>query len=301
MMTGNTLIENLQPRFASGNIPDVFSYELDDFSQEQGDRGARSPTSATPGPGSEMVPAMQAAWTYNGVKYGISGGVCTTLIFYNMDYFKKAGITALPKNWDEFLAACEKLKAGRHRAPGLVRRVPQHALQWPAQLGLSRTTCSERARRPQEPGHHEVRLLQESRLARDLREDGYPRQEGLPHEWVHLHRLRPGTGVLQQGRRGDALRRHLAGLVRHRQGQLPDRPLPPAVERRGQGARDRERIRDRLVRRQDRQREAGQAAPGLHVRGQLGHLSESPRDASRRSRPRKATSSTRSSPPRWWS
>jgi multiple sugar transport system substrate-binding protein/raffinose/stachyose/melibiose transport system substrate-binding protein len=57
-----------------------------------------------------MVPAMQAAWTFEGTKYGISGGVCTTLFFYNMDYFKKAGITAAPKNWDEFLATCEKLK-----------------------------------------------------------------------------------------------------------------------------------------------------------------------------------------------
>lgn len=34
-----------------------------------------------------------------------------TLIFYNKDMFKEAGITELPKTWDEFEAVCEKLKA----------------------------------------------------------------------------------------------------------------------------------------------------------------------------------------------
>ena len=32
MMTGNTLIENMQPRYAAKNMPDVFSNELDVFS-----------------------------------------------------------------------------------------------------------------------------------------------------------------------------------------------------------------------------------------------------------------------------
>ena len=32
-------------------------------------------------------------------------------IFYNKDHFKEAGITQLPKTWEEFLAVCEKLKA----------------------------------------------------------------------------------------------------------------------------------------------------------------------------------------------
>jgi multiple sugar transport system substrate-binding protein len=109
MMTGNTLIENMQPRFASGNIPDVFSNELDAFSKSQVAAGKIADIGDTKAWG-EMVPAMQTCWTYAGVKYGIAGGVCTTLIYYNKDYFKKAGITALPKNWDEFLATCEKLK-----------------------------------------------------------------------------------------------------------------------------------------------------------------------------------------------
>lgn len=109
MMTGQTLTENLQPRFAANNIPDVFSFELDSFSHSQVDAGKIADIGDTKA-WAEMVPAMAASWTYNGVKYGISGGIATTLIYYNMDYFKKAGITAVPKDWPAFLAACEKLK-----------------------------------------------------------------------------------------------------------------------------------------------------------------------------------------------
>jgi len=110
MMTGNTLIENMQPRYAAKNMPDVFSNELDVFSHSMVDGGVIADIGDTKA-WSDMVPAMQGAWTWNGAKYGISGGIATTLIYYNMDYFKKAGITTLPKNWDEFLTVCEKLKS----------------------------------------------------------------------------------------------------------------------------------------------------------------------------------------------
>jgi multiple sugar transport system substrate-binding protein len=110
MMTGQSLIENMQPRFASGNMPDVFSNELDPFSHSMVDAGVIADLADTQA-WSEMVPAMQSAWTYHGVKYGISGGVCTTLFYYNKDYFKKAGITEVPKDWEQFLTVCEKLKS----------------------------------------------------------------------------------------------------------------------------------------------------------------------------------------------
>ena len=80
MMTGQTLIENLQPRFASNNIPDVFSFEVDPFSKDMVAAGKIVDISDTRA-WKDMVPAMQAAWTHSGVKYGISGGICTTLIF----------------------------------------------------------------------------------------------------------------------------------------------------------------------------------------------------------------------------
>ena len=82
MMTGNTLLENMQPRFASNTMPDVFSNELDAFSHSLVDAGAIADLGDTMA-WADMVPAMQAAWTYGGVKYGISGGVATTLFYLN--------------------------------------------------------------------------------------------------------------------------------------------------------------------------------------------------------------------------
>ena len=109
MMTGQSLIENMQPRFASGNMPDVFSNELDSFSKSMVDAGAIADLGDTKA-WDDMVPAMQQVWTHNGVKYGIAGGVCTTLIYYNVDYFEQAGISSVPKDWQQFLDVCEKLK-----------------------------------------------------------------------------------------------------------------------------------------------------------------------------------------------
>ncbi|MEF2966422.1 extracellular solute-binding protein [Paenibacillus sp. M1] len=48
--------------------------------------------------------------SYDGKLYGITTGNSTSGIVYNKKAFADAGITEIPKTWDEFLAACEKLK-----------------------------------------------------------------------------------------------------------------------------------------------------------------------------------------------
>jgi ABC-type glycerol-3-phosphate transport system substrate-binding protein len=78
MMTGQGLAENLEPRFAAGTVPDVFSFELDAFCKSQVKAGKVADIGDTKS-WDNQVDAMKAAWTYDGVKYGISGGVCTTL------------------------------------------------------------------------------------------------------------------------------------------------------------------------------------------------------------------------------
>lgn len=47
---------------------------------------------------------------FEGKVYGLSSGNSTSGIVYNKKAFADAGITEVPKTWDEFLAACEKLK-----------------------------------------------------------------------------------------------------------------------------------------------------------------------------------------------
>lgn len=48
--------------------------------------------------------------SYDGKLYGITTGNSTSGIMYNKKAFADAGITEVPKTWDDFLAACEKLK-----------------------------------------------------------------------------------------------------------------------------------------------------------------------------------------------
>ncbi|WP_281279641.1 ABC transporter substrate-binding protein [Paenibacillus lentus] len=48
--------------------------------------------------------------SYDGKLYGITTGNSTSGIVYNKKAFADAGITEIPKTWDEFLEACEKLK-----------------------------------------------------------------------------------------------------------------------------------------------------------------------------------------------
>jgi multiple sugar transport system substrate-binding protein len=49
--------------------------------------------------------------TVNGKQYGVPYTYYNWGIYYRKDLFEKAGITAAPKTWAEFLDACQKLKA----------------------------------------------------------------------------------------------------------------------------------------------------------------------------------------------
>lgn len=61
-----------------------------------------------------------------GKMYGVSSGGSTVGIVYNKKAFEKAGITALPKTYDEFLAASQKLKDA-----GIVPLASNFKDKWP--------------------------------------------------------------------------------------------------------------------------------------------------------------------------
>lgn len=63
---------------------------------------------------------------FEGQLYGITTGNSTSGIVYNKKAFSDAGITEVPKTWDEFLAACEKLKA-----KGVVPLASNFKDKWP--------------------------------------------------------------------------------------------------------------------------------------------------------------------------
>ena len=46
----------------------------------------------------------------DGTVFGIPQGFSTSFIFYNKDIFNEVGISALPTDFDEFIAVCQKIK-----------------------------------------------------------------------------------------------------------------------------------------------------------------------------------------------
>ncbi|MGF6970285.1 multiple sugar transport system substrate-binding protein [Paraburkholderia sp. WC7.3g] len=109
-MIGNSVEENIKPRVAAGTLPDLVSVNPNAYSAELADQGVLADVSRTSA-WSNMLAPLKRDWTSRGGKgFGISGGVATTMIYYNRDMFAKAGIDKLPTNFDEFLRVCAQLK-----------------------------------------------------------------------------------------------------------------------------------------------------------------------------------------------
>ena len=109
-MIGNSVEENIKPKIASHNLPDLMSVNPNAYAAELADQGILADVSQSP-VWDNMLDSLKADWTSGKNKhYGISGGVAATLMYYNKDMFRSAGITVLPTNFDEFLMVCERLK-----------------------------------------------------------------------------------------------------------------------------------------------------------------------------------------------
>lgn len=57
-----------------------------------------------------VSPDIEKAFTFDGKAYAAPYSILYNTCLYNKDVFKKAGVTEMPKTFDEFLAACEKIK-----------------------------------------------------------------------------------------------------------------------------------------------------------------------------------------------
>jgi len=77
--------------FASGQLLDLTPYMDQEWAQR-------------------FDPADLEAVTYNGKLYAVPWEAGPVLIYYRKSLFEQAGIDRFPKTWDEFFAACEKLK-----------------------------------------------------------------------------------------------------------------------------------------------------------------------------------------------
>lgn len=112
-MIGNSVEENLKPKVATHNLPDLISINPNAYAAELANQGILADVGDSAA-WDNMLDSLKPDWTSrHGKRFGISGGVAATLIYYNKDMFRKAGIKTLPANFEEFLAACAALrKAG---------------------------------------------------------------------------------------------------------------------------------------------------------------------------------------------
>lgn len=109
-MIGNSVEENIKPRIASGNLPDLVSINPNAYAADLADQGLLADVSKTSA-WNNMLDPLKDDWTSRRSRhFGIAGGVATTLIYYNKDMFAKAGIKELPTDFSAFLAVCEQLK-----------------------------------------------------------------------------------------------------------------------------------------------------------------------------------------------
>jgi raffinose/stachyose/melibiose transport system substrate-binding protein len=98
---------------AAGQVPDLFVFNPDptQFSYYEGDLLMDFTDDLKGSWGRDFAGGTIAGATRNGLTKSVPYEIAITPIWYNTDLFAKAGIDDFPKNYDEFWAACDKLKA----------------------------------------------------------------------------------------------------------------------------------------------------------------------------------------------
>ena len=107
------LVNETLRAFATGNAPDIVSFDNPDFALFSS-RGAMLDITDRVAASSVIKPENYFAGplnsvTWDGRLYGIPKYTDTIGVFYNKDLFAKAGITEPPKTWAEFAELAEKL------------------------------------------------------------------------------------------------------------------------------------------------------------------------------------------------
>lgn len=101
--------QTVRLKFASGQGPDMFNWWASLQAKDLVDAGYVKDLTDYPAL-SKYRKDIVNSYKFNDKVYAIPNGTSFLTTWYNKDAFKKAGITQLPTNWDEFLQVCEKLK-----------------------------------------------------------------------------------------------------------------------------------------------------------------------------------------------
>ena len=112
-----TVLENeafkskLATSLQSGDVPDLFQSWGGGTMAQQADAGdLKDITSDISSWKDTINPGALGIYAYKGKQYGVPWDMGMIGVWYNKDLFTKAGITAVPATWDDFLADVGKLK-----------------------------------------------------------------------------------------------------------------------------------------------------------------------------------------------
>jgi raffinose/stachyose/melibiose transport system substrate-binding protein len=95
----------------SGNIPDLFQSWGGGTMAQQADAGDLQDITAAVAPWANTINAgAMGIYSYKGKQYGVPWDMGMIGFWYNKDLFSKAGISAPPTTWADFLADVTKLK-----------------------------------------------------------------------------------------------------------------------------------------------------------------------------------------------
>ncbi|WDR06864.1 extracellular solute-binding protein [Devosia rhodophyticola] len=104
----------MQTSIASNNVPAFFTWwngnQLSDL-VATGVAADLSPYWDQAIADGDFSAAQRELVSVDGKPYGVLLNVANWVVFYNTKAFEEAGIAAPPTTWDEFIAACDKLKA----------------------------------------------------------------------------------------------------------------------------------------------------------------------------------------------
>lgn len=105
--------KTLEPALAAGETIDIFDEDVERVNGTWGNYllDIQAMYDASPLSGAQNATLIKLAQDQGGGSLkSIPYQPSTFLMFYNKGAFEKAGITAVPTTWDEFMAACESLK-----------------------------------------------------------------------------------------------------------------------------------------------------------------------------------------------
>jgi len=172
---------------AGDNPPDIFSYWAGARTQFIVDAGRLMPLDdwwAANGMDDVIPAGVKAAGEHNGAIYNVPMNVHIIAFFYNPHVMEAAGISEMPKTWDEFLTVCQTLKDSGVTPIALGSRN-----RWPAQywfdFTVSRTAGPEYRTKLMngEAKYTDPEVQQAMELWKQLTDAGYFVPDANAYDW----------------------------------------------------------------------------------------------------------------------